>query len=458
MIVFVTALSLVWALRIIHNTLAFIELWWVKEYRFDRMLIHLKTDQGKRIYFLPFRGLRISPKTILLVFISLSSLLFFYLLLPFHPLIRLLSLDAISFPLTAVLVFIASVPQWIYHRIIIALAIQKFRLHKNLLVIGITGSYGKTSTKEYLASILSTKYKILKTEKSQNSLIGIAEVVLRNLRPEHEVFVVEMGAYKIGEIQQMTDIVKPQVGIITEINEQHQDLFGSIENTKRAKYELLKGLTGKRIAVMIGGNPHVDDMISWAKKDGIDVRSSRITNVTQKPDGLSFKLDSVPVYAPVLGVHQAHNISLAIIAAVAVGMNLADAAKAAENISAVDHMMKPVKGVNGSLFIDDTFNNNPDAALAAIDYLGATKGKKILVFQPMIELGEYANAAHERVGKRAGEVCDAIIVTNKNYSDFFVGNVYGPKEASEYIRKTVDQGDTVLFKGKEALKILNELV
>lgn len=458
MSVFGTIVALVWIARIIHNTLAFIQLWWVKEYRFDRMLVHLKTQQGKRIYFLPFRGLKISPKTIGLTAASLIMLAWFYGLLPYHPFVRLLILDIVSFPLTAVLVFLVSIPQWLYHRVVIAFATQKLRSYKNLFVIGITGSYGKTSTKEYLGTILSSKYKVLKTQKSQNSLIGIAEVVLGELRPEHEVFVVEMGAYKIGEIAQMSAMVQPQVGIITAINEQHQDLFGSIENTKKAKYELLAGLTGRKIAVMIGGNPHIDDMISWAKKDKLDVRGERVTNVAQKPGRLSFTIRSVRVHVPVLGIHQAHNIALAITAAVATGMSLNDAAAAASTISPVDRMMKPIKGINGSTFIDDTFNNNPDAAIAAIDYLATTKGKKILVFQPMIELGAYAKSAHERVGKRAAEVCDEIILTNKNYFNFFVGNVYGPKVASAYIRESVGPGDTVLFKGKEAEKVLRLLV
>mgnify|MGYP001613034559 CR=1 FL=1 len=455
--VLLTIIVLVWIARIIHNTLAFVELWWVKEYRWDRMLVHLKTDQGKHMYILPFRGLRISPKTIGLVIISLAVLVLLFFALPFHVLIRLLLLDIISFPLTAILVFLIGIPQWLYHRVIIEWSTQKLRSHKNLFVIGITGSYGKTSTKEYLATILSTKYKVLKTEKSQNSLIGIAETIFRELRSEHEVFIVEMGAYKIGEIAEMSKMVQPQIGIITAINEQHQDLFGSIENTMKAKYELIAGLSGKRIAVMTDGY-NLTKLIEWAKRDKLDLRGPHITDVSQKTDGVSFHLNSTPVHAPVIGIHQAHNIALAITAAVAAGMTLVDATKATEKIIPIDGMMKPVKGINGSTFIDDTFNNNPDGAIAAINYLATTRGKKILVFQPMIELGVFAQSAHERVGKRAAEVCDTIILTNKNYLKFFPGNVYGPKEASDYIRRNVSSADTVLFKGKEAQNVLRLLV
>ena len=104
-------------------------------------------------------------------------------------------------------------PTGIYHKLLIAKAIRKLRDHKSMIVIGITGSYGKTTTKEYLASILSTRFRVLKTEASKNSPIGIAEVILRKLTSQHEVFVVEMGAYKIGEIAEMAAMARPQIGI-----------------------------------------------------------------------------------------------------------------------------------------------------------------------------------------------------------------------------------------------------
>ena len=217
---------------------------------------------------------------------------------------------------------------------------------------------------------------------------------------------------------------------------------------------------------MIGGNPHIDEMISWAKKDKLDVRGAHITSVVQESRGISFRLNSVRVFAPVLGTHQAHNIALAITAAIGAGMSIADAIKAAEKIFPVDRMMKPIAGVNGSRFIDDTFNNNPDAAIAAIDYLAQARGKKILVFQPMIELGSFTESAHRRVGEAADKICDAIILTNKNYYDSFMSGIRNknkvqicnPNAASKYLRSVVGPEDTVVFKGKEADKILHLLL
>ncbi|MBI4064948.1 hypothetical protein HY409_01070 [Candidatus Gottesmanbacteria bacterium] len=483
----VSIIGVIWGMRIIVNVLSYVQLWWIKEYRFDRMFVHLKTDQGKHIYILPFRGFRISPKTIGLVVLSYIFLAGVYLLLPFHPLIRLVILDIVTFPVTAVLIFLVSIPQRLYHRIIIGVAIKKLRAHPNLLVIGITGSYGKTSTKEYVVTILSQKFQVLKTEASKNSAIGIAEVVLSKLCPDHEIFVVEMGAYKKGEIAQMVRMTRPQIGIITAINEQHQDLFGSIVSTMHAKYELIEGLTGKKIAILNADNMYIKEMMRWAQNDKKTVwaytreqkdqdpyaaNMFQIFQQSQSASGIAFHLYSgdkkVEVKASIFGIHQVQNVTAAIAAATACGMTLEDAAAGASLVAPVDRMMKPINGINGSTFIDDTFNNNPEGAIAAIDYLRLSKGKKILVFQPMIELGEYAKSAHERVGEHAARVCEEIILTNKNYFEDFERGVRKASEgkhtktlqavdAASHIRKTIESGDIVLFKGKEAARVLTLL-
>lgn len=476
-----------WALRIIHNIVCYINLWWVKEYRWDRMRIHLKTGQGKKLLFIGFSGFHASPRTIGLLALNIGITVYLYFLFPFSPFLRLLTVDLLTFPLTSGLVFSTNLPLKLYHTILITLAIRKLRAHKNLLVIGITGSYGKTSTKEYLVTILSQKFQVLKTEASKNSAIGIAEVVLSKLTPEHEIFVVEMGAYKKGEIKQMADMVLPQIGILTAINEQHQDLFGSIVSTMHAKYELVEGLTGKKIAIMNADNMYVKEMMRWAQKDNVTVweytkeqnskesyvtKLFQITRQGQSASGISFILKNdrsgVNVRASIYGIHQVQNITAAIAGAVACGMTLKDAAKGAGLVLPVDRMMKPMKGLNGSVFIDDTFNNNPEGAIAALDYLNLSKGKKYLVFQPMIELGEYAKSAHERVGEYAARVCEEIILTSKNYfEDFDRGvrktsegkhaRVLQAIETANYIRESVFSGDTVLFKGKEAARVLTLL-
>ena len=125
---------------------------------------------------------------------------------------------------------------------------------KKLLVIGVTGSYGKTSTKEYLAAILSEKFNVLKTREHQNSEVGISECILNELNDRHEIFVVEMGAYNRGGIKLLCDIVQPKIGVLTGINEQHMATFGSQENIIKAKYELIESLPNDGAAFFNGDN------------------------------------------------------------------------------------------------------------------------------------------------------------------------------------------------------------
>lgn len=469
--IIIALVSLIWGVRIIFNILTYAHLWWVKEYRWDRMIIHLHTSQGKRLWWPNRRRPPLSPKSILLVLISFVFLGCVIWISGLPILFRLAIADLLSFPVTWIFVLILNAPTYIYHKLLISLATNKLRNHKPMTVIGITGSYGKTSVKDYLATILSTKYKTIKTEASKNSPIGIAEIILKNLQPDHDVFVVEMGAYKTGEIAEMAAMVKPQIGIITAINEQHQDLFGTLENTMKAKYELIAGLVGKRIAIMNVDDDRVRTMAEWAKHDGGDVWESRFLATDVKADfqGLEFICifgkEQARVKAPIIGAHQVANILLAVSGAMAAGMTFTEAAMAAGEIRPNSKSLSVIPGINGSVYINDTFNNSPDSAKAALDVLGWGKCKKFLVFQPMIELGKYARLRHREVGAYAAGICDEIILTNRNfYEDFMEGvtetvhvSVLTPDKAAMLLKTKLGKGDAVLFKGKEAEHVLKAL-
>lgn len=486
---FLMLVNLLWLVRIVGNIITYIQLWWVKEYRFDRMLVHLKTRQGSRIFFPPFRLPPKRPKNIVLVILTGTTFILLYFILPFAAIIKLLLLDLLTFSVTGLWVGILQIPTFIYHQMQIQNAVKKIRSHKSLKVIGITGSYGKTSTKEYLATILETKYKVLKTEASKNSPIGIAEVIQQNLKPDHEIFVVEMGAYKGGEIARMVEMVRPSVGIVTAINPQHLDLFGSMEATMEAKYELIAGLPPQGIGIFNGDDEKVRQMAEWAHRENkkawfytcsrnkLPKWSEKIIsaeNIKVGKNDLAFTLKVVDqrfnISANVLGEHQVSNILAAISGTLALSqLSLKEIAYGVRKIKPFTKTMQSIPGINGSIYINDTFNNNPDAAIAALNYLAKTQGKKILVFQPMIELGEYAVASHESVGHLAAQVCDEIFLTNDNFfEDFERGvkssdpkkevNVFTPIETAKKIRATIGKDDTVLFKGKQAENVLKLLI
>lgn len=479
MIVILFFLSIVWALRILSNVLSYVQLWYIKEYRLDRMIIHLRTAQGRRFLFIPPKRPPVTPKTVFLVVAGIFVLAQISLRLPFSFLVNLLIVDLLTFPVVSLLVLAVRTPTFIYHEWVIRRAIAKIRAHKKLLVIAITGSYGKTSTKEYLATILSSRFNVLKTQASKNSPIAIAETVLNLLSPQHQIFIVEMGAYKRGEIAKMCAMVRPQIGIVTAINAQHQDLFKNIKTTMQAKFELVKSVTGKQIVIMNADNRYTREMIEWALDNQKHVwtysHNNRFVRGAQQRffgkrivssfQDLTFTVahghQKFTITAPVLGQHQVSNILAAVAAGVASGMTLQEAARGAGGVRPFTKTLEPTIGVNGSTFINDTFNNNPDAARGAVDVLSKASGKKILVFQPMIELGSYAKSAHEEVGQFAARVCDEILLTNNNFYSWFMRGVaragsaaqvwvLPPKQAADHIRLAVRSGDTVLFKGKES--------
>lgn len=485
------ALAVFWALRIAVNIISYAHLWWVKEYRWDRMIIHLRTAQGRMFWWPQRRRQPVSPKSVFLVVASCIILAGMAISINAPILVRLLLADSFSFPVTWLLVLASALPTQVYHRMVIARARYALSRHAFRHVIGITGSYSKTTVKDYVATILSSRYCVLKTEASKNSPIGIAEVLLAGLKPDHEMFVAEMGAYKRGEIACMARMVSPDIGIITAINEQHQDLFGTMETTMKAKYELVEGLTGDKIAIMNLDDPRVSKMASWAKRDGRKVWGVTLPISNHQPpisricskifsageiragfEGIEFVCASgnvkILVKAPVIGRHQARNIVTAIAASVASGMTFPDAVAAAGNLRQNPKSLCLKPGINGSLYINDTFNNSPDSVRAALDVLSWGKTRKILVFQPMIELGKFASTAHASIGWYAASICDEIILTNRNfYSDFVLGakrvssgisiRVMTPDAAARKLTKTLRNNDAVLFKGKEAERVLNRV-
>ncbi len=485
--IFKLIVELIWLIRIIANMLSYIYLWYIKEYRLDRMLIHLKTRQGKRLLFITFRLPPLTPKTMGLFVGSLFSLGSSLLFLPGSWWGVFLLTDLLTFPIVSFWVILFKIPTFLYHQLRITQAIEKLRTHKPMVVVGITGSFGKTSTKEYLTQILSEHFKVIKSEASKNSPIGIAELVLKNLKPETECFVVEMGAYKKGEIAFMSKMVGPQIAVITAINAQHNDLFGSIENTKAAKYELVQGLTGQKLAIFNGDNPHTLLLSKQAKQDGCTVfmitktktsippwvdKMVIISDIKMEAQGITYKLtfakEKLAVAAQVLGAHQSENITAAILAAVGAGMSFKSAVSRAAHITEIPKTMQKVKGIKEAIFINDTFNNNPDAARVAIEFLGQTPGKRILVFQPMIELGTYAEVSHIEAGKLASQNCDYVYLTNPNYFEAFSNGakmgqrifpvkVLSAARTATEIKSLLKKGDTVLFKGKEAEAVLKEL-
>ena len=276
-------------IQIIKITLYVIYIVQLKEYRWDRLSAHFKTVSGKReiiAYFnllkwrqfyrpaLTFRALLIFIFTLIFqynfFFTSLRFLVRFFKDVAYaFSFLFLLVLILINL-VTPFFVFLAAfLSQWItwpIKKLICEMAAKKIGQHPDLKIIGITGSFGKTATKEILAFTLEGFFKVLKTPHNCNTHLGIAKFVWRHLRKEHKILVVEMGAYKKGEIEAISQMVQPQIGIITAINEQHQQLFGSLKNTQWAKNELIKTLPKKGLAIFNAQNKYTWQLYKFCKK------------------------------------------------------------------------------------------------------------------------------------------------------------------------------------------------
>lgn len=310
-------------------------------------------------------------------------------------------------------------------RLVLAKARNKMAQMQGLKVIGITGSYGKSSVKEFLYTILSKKFKVLKTPGNTNTEIGVARVVLKDLKTEHQVMIVEAGAYKIGEIDKIAKLVQPRISIVTAVKDAHLALFGSIENLKKAKFELIEALPEYGVAIFNQDNDGSKDLMQRASKMklakviGYSMKgeaSVKATEVVADSKSVSFVVDGVKFKADLPGEHNVSNILAAMAAAMEMGVKIEEMVEAIAELEMREHTMTVTEVSDKLTIIDDTYNANPDGLMAGLNYLGKFQGyQKAIVFPGMLELGSRSDEEHVRVGARIREVCEYGIFTSNDF-------------------------------------------
>ena len=351
-------------------------------------------------------------------------------------------------------------------------------------VIGITGSYGKTSTKYILHRILSEKFNTLMTPDSYNTPMGICKVIRGQLAAEHEIFVVEMGAYKRGDIRELCNLASPQIGILTAVGPQHLERFKSIENIAKTKYELIESLPPGGLAIFNcdneicaeladkrenGGNP----VLRYATESSpVASTSKRVqltaTDIRHTDEGLAFTVQAlidtqdaaeVEIRTQLLGRHNVSNILAAMAVAIECGMTLAEIRTAIANVEPVPHRLQLTAGAGGVTIIDDSFNSNPVGAKAALEVLTEIgNGKKVLVTPGMIELGEKEYDENKKLGEQAADVCDLVILVGPTrtipildglkaaaYPSQQIIVALNLEEVKQHLATRVQSGDVVLF-------------
>lgn len=435
------------SLKVIFSLLFGLYLWQLKEYRPDRLLAHLKTKEGKKhiisfFNFLSFSGFRKPKFTFKTTFIFLLSLrisfhfffifwqLFFDILLQpdkliISSLLALLALNCFTPFLISFLVFLFSPFVFLFKKSLVFLAKRKLKHPPNLLVIGITGSYGKTSSKNFLTSLLVDKYSVLNTPGSQNTEIAVAQTILFHLQKYHQVFIVEMGAYQKGEIKTICQIVNPRIGILTGIDQQHQSLFGSLENIILAKDELIQALPAEGLAVFNHDNFFCRQLAKKTKKAKLlysikEKKNAFAENIKISRKQLSFDLvignDRQRIILNLCGQQNISNFLGAALVARKLGISPKSIARKAKKIKPQPGNMVLIKNMNLTI-VDDSFSSNPHGFRQALKYLKLYKKEKRIVVTPgIIELGKAAQEIHHLIGQEIGKIADFLILTNDNFS------------------------------------------
>lgn len=307
----------------------------------------------------------------------------------------------------------------------------------DLTVIGVTGSYGKTSVKFYLETLLKAKYSVLATPESYNTPMGIVITIRKYLRRSHEVFICEMGARYVGEIKEVCDIAHPKHGIITSIGPQHLDTFESMTNIQMTKFELADALPEGGMLFLNADNEYINEQLEYVNSKEGDVSPAYNSPVMYHAEGASsgyyasdVKLtahgttftahspdgESCTYEMKLVGGHNIINVMGAIAVAHEMGIALEELKIPVRRLKSVPHRME-MKNQGGVTIIDDAFNSNPIGSKAAVETLALFDGMRILVTPGMVELGEDEDEYNRKFGTYAAKCCDYILLVGGKHTD-----------------------------------------
>lgn len=303
-------------------------------------------------------------------------------------------------------------------------AIKKLEEHKNLKVIGVTGSFGKTSSKNILAEILSIKYNTLPSPKSFNTPYGLIITVNEHLDKFDDILIAEMGARRQGEIKELCDLVKPKYGILTRIGEAHLESFGSIDVIENTKFELIESLPSDGIGVI-----NIDDEYQLnheIKNDckiitiGIDNADADVIakDIKTSSDGTKFKVKfkrgkkEYEFTTKLLGVANIYNILASLALAKEFGLSESEMQKAVAKIKPIEHRLE-LREAGNITYIDDAFNSNPIGAKMALDVLSTMPEKRVIITPGMIELGDLQYDLNKEFGRQMKDKCDEVVLVGK---------------------------------------------
>lgn len=487
---------ILWLASQIRRTFLHLSIFQLKEFRFDRYFSFLKTDEGKILflktlpllkfvllflYFLgfykilcavgifiiiTFEGIYSLYKLIFFKFnrprftfkITVLTLLYFFIFFftsfyliyiltsQFKNLyifnqslsINLILLDRLQYPILFIVVSFLIPLNNILRKKSFKKLKELLKKRKDLKIITITGSYGKTSTKIFLYKILKSKFKVLLIPKNINTDIGISNFIIKNLKPFHQILITEIGAYKIGEIERIGKILNPDISILTAISNQHLELFGSQKNIIKAKFEIAKILKENGIFIVNIDSPFIEKNLNFTKNLKLKIKKVSIykkacyyaKNIKEiyknsQPNGLEFDLifnsKKEKFKTKLISKNFLINLLLALVSSDILGIKIKDSKNIIENISQPQHSLKIYKTKNKNLIIDDSYSSNLEGFLEAIRISKKIKKEnKILIFRSLIELGKEGIPSHIKLSKEIAKTFNFVILTSYDYKEIII--------------------------------------
>ena len=514
---------LFWFIHFIRRTIFFLYFWQLKEYRIDRFVEEVKRRKkiifskfsflallAFLLYFVPTKDSSIWVSIVALLYVLFGTYSVFLLLrrkwiFP-HFTKKMLLFFAFTLGLEILLLWefssnfflfiivfefllpvfiflclqIIQIPVVFVKKRIIKRAKARRRELPELTTIGITGSYGKTSTKEILFALLSRKNETLETSVHVNTEMGVAKTVIDFLKKGHKFFICEMAAYKKGEVGRISKMVKPKIGILTGINGQHLALFGSQNNIIQAKYELIESLPSDGLAVFNGDNRYCLELYKKTDKPkmiyGLQEKIGSIDsdiwakNIKTEKDASSFEAvcrdgERAEFKIKLLGKYSILNILGAISVAKYLGMELREMPRICSSLEAKLGGMVLEKGINGLDIIDSSYSANPTGVISALEHLKLWEGKRVVVMPSLIELGRSSRQVHIKIGEKINEICDLAIITTKDelnnikkgISDTEILYIPNPGKIAQKIKEFCSSGDVILLEGRVPKSLIKKL-
>lgn len=398
----------------ILKVLYFTYIFQIKEYRYDRIMSFFKeTGFWKELYGIGIKRPALkNPRNIMIVTSALLPLIILFLFLTEQPtwfgLLNFFLAPITALVLVTILTALSSIPVYFYRQFLIFKAIFKVR-RSQAVFIGITGSYGKSSVKEFLYHILSQKYTVAKTEKNMNTDVGISLSILKNLNNKTDYFIAEVGAYRKGEIKEAMSICRPKYGILTALGNQHIDLFGGKENLVQAKLELLRALPQEgrgyvnldtledkkvveKIAVPI-------EYFGFTDKADITAQNIHIADNKTRAT-IFYQNKTFEITTHLLGEHSIHNLLPCIALALEIGMSRGEIVKAIASLEQLEAKLSTHTGINDSVVLNDSNNSSVEGFITALKTLKKfPKQDTIIISRGIIELGSEKKKSYERIIK-----------------------------------------------------------